>query len=257
MNTPIRWHKVFGVAALLFGVSLAQAQHSGDVWVGRSSAGQLKISSQGYVPEENYHTLYPVSGLLNGWTDDSPGFDHISTDDPPADLYRLQSGAQIWLEVVALDPAFRLIDSVFQILDAPGEQTYLGDHTLHVHNTWHINSDDPAYDPDQCVWHAAFILRDTGSTQYVPSEPFTFSFTNVPVRPSGTPADGDFDADQDVDTDDYRALAACLGGPDLIPDPDDPEVTTCEVECLNAFDFDDDRDVDLRDFAGFQLVFGP
>ena len=250
MNIAIR--NVLGpaVLALMLGVWIrpAYAQHEGDVWVGRSADGQLTLSPQGYVPELNYKALSPVSGLLKGWSDDDPGFDRITTADPENDIYPLGPGCAIWLEVVEMEPAFRLIDAGFQILEDPGDDTYLGGYDLHVHNTWHINSVDPAYDPQQCVWHATIVLRDDGSTGYADSRELTFSFTNVPLRA----ADGDFDENGEVDLEDYTALVECMAGEGVLPGPDDPAVTTCEVECLNAFDFDEDRDVDLMDFACFQ-----
>lgn len=233
----------------------AAAQHTGDVWVARSLAGQLRVSPAGYQPDATYHALAPVSGLLNGWSDDSPGFDRVTADDPAGDAYRLEPGVQVWLRVVAVDAALRLIDTSFQILDEPGEETWLGNHTLHVHNVWHIDSDDPEFDPGRCVWHGTFLLRDAGGL-YTPSEPFTFRFANVPVRPPAQPADGDFDGSGATDAGDLAALAECLNGPDVAPAPDDPAVTQCEVACLNAFDFDDDRDEDLRDVAAFQVAFG-
>ena len=149
-------------------------------------------------------------------------------------------------------PAFRLIDGSFQIIQFPGQSTYLGGYNLHVHNIWHINSDSPLYDPDQCVWEATFELFDTGSTNYVTSEPFTMLFTNEPIE---TP-DGDFDQDGVVDLTDYEAFIECMGGPELRTDPADPDITICEVECAIRFDFDGDLDVDLADFARFQQRFG-
>lgn len=238
---------------LAFGVSVAQAQHQGDIWVGRTATGQLKIDPQGFIPAENYHTMNAVNGpFLWGWSDNDPGFDHVTADDPNNDVYVLESGAKLWLEVVSIDEAFQMIDNAFNFLNMPGQETYLGDHTLHVHNTWHIDSTDPAYDPDQCVWHATFILRDKGSTGYAASAPFTFNgFTNVTLQD----LDGDFDDDLDVDGDDFAAFTECMDGAGAIPNPGDPAITTCEVACLNAFDFDDDRDVDVVDFAEFQVVF--
>ena len=58
-------------------------------------------------------------------------------------------------------------------------------------------------------------------------------------------APGDFDLDGDVDLDDYRSLASCLYGPDVVPPPG------CEVKDLDG----NDR-VDLGDFAAFQAAFG-
>ena len=189
--------------------------------------------------------------FLNGWGDNDPGFDRIVDPEPEADVYPLETGVEVWLELVSADPAVRLIDSGFQIIDDPGESTLLGGANLHVHNNWHINSDDPAFDPQQCVWQMTFVLVDEGSTGYETSEPLKFSFTNVPLEQWA----GDFDDNGSVDRDDHVALYECLSGPGEIPAPDDPAVTTCEVECLNGFDFDEDRDVDLRDFAELQLAF--
>jgi hypothetical protein len=58
-------------------------------------------------------------------------------------------------------------------------------------------------------------------------------------------ATGDIDTNGFVDLEDYFYFDICLSlsGPDQTP---------IFEECLAAFDFDDDNDVDLRDFAGFQ-----
>ncbi|MCP4594457.1 MAG: carboxypeptidase family protein [bacterium] len=63
---------------------------------------------------------------------------------------------------------------------------------------------------------------------------------------------GDYDADEDIDLDDLAALIDCLSGPDVAPVPAEP---TCAHLCLAAFDFDDDQDVDLRDYAEFHAIF--
>jgi hypothetical protein len=235
--------------------SLAAAQHLGDVWVGHSAAGQIAIHPGGFVPDLNYHQLYPVSGLLRGWTDADPGYDHFTSADPNSDILPLQSGAQVWLQVVAIDAAFRLIDSAFNILDTAGQSTYLGGFNLHVHNTWHINSSDPAFDPQQCVWRITVYLHDAGTTGYADSAPMTFAFTNVAVRPVTQPATDDFDGSGGVGPADWRAAAECFSGPGLRPTPDNPAITACEVTCLNAFDFDNDLDLDLTDFAAFQRLY--
>jgi hypothetical protein len=242
-----------GVAAVvvLALTSHAFAQHDGDVWVGRTAAGQLIVSPSSYVPAENFKDLFPVSGLLKGWTDDDPGFDRLVDAEPEADVYPLEPGVEVWIEVLWVEPAFRLIDNSLHILDEPGEQSLLGDHTLHVHPTWHINSNDPLFDPEQCVWQGAFVLRDFGSTNYEDSEPLVFSFTNVELRE----ADGDFEENGTVDVEDWTALAECMAGPEVLPEPDDPEITTCVVECLNAFDFDVDGDVDIVDVGVFTQLF--
>ena len=54
----------------------------------------------------------------------------------------------------------------------------------------------------------------------------------------------DFDADGAVDLDDMNAFDSCMGG------PEDQLAIGCEV-----FDSDRDVDVDLADFAAFQVAF--
>jgi hypothetical protein len=241
--------------ALLLPPSMPNAafgQHRGDVWIGRTGDGTLAISptDASFIPEQNYVVLGPSGGVFPGWSDDDPGFDSmtISTNG----VFPMDPGADVWLEVVDMEPAFRLVTDSLEVLNEPGESArFPGGHRVHEHWTWNIQSTHPEFDPEQCVWRATFFLRDEGTTGYESSRNFTFQFTNVPLRT----ADGDFDEDGLVDQTDYAAFATCLFGPDATPLPDDPDVTTCEVECLNAFDFDADDDVDVADFARLQERF--
>jgi hypothetical protein len=170
--------------AIILGIatSAAYGQHTGDVFVGRSAAGQLKASpvgSGGYIPDQNIKLLPPVSGLFNGWSDNNPGFDHIVTDQPDLDFYVLQSGTSVRLQVVQVDPAFQAISPSFVVIDDPGESMLLGTNTLHNHPTYLINSDQAQFDPEKVLWRATFKLVDTGSTAYSPSDNFTFYFATV------------------------------------------------------------------------------
>ena len=66
---------------------------------------------------------------------------------------------------------------------------------------------------------------------------------------------GDYDGNGSVDLVDFAALCAGLAGPEVLPPPPSPD---CGVAYEDAFDFDTDGDVDLRDLAEFILVFdGP
>ncbi|MCG3131577.1 MAG: hypothetical protein FLDDKLPJ_02381 [Phycisphaerae bacterium] len=230
-------------------VPVAFAQHADDVFVGRSSADQLKIA--GFPVNLSLVYLPPSDGILHGWADNNPGFDRVITDDPDRDLFRMRSGANVFLVIEAIDPAFRVIDGSFNVFDEPGEAARLGNENLHTHLIWHIDDRDADFDPAQCLWDATFFLHDDNG-RHGDSASFTMSFTNVPLRD----ADGDFEPDGDVDLDDHRAAVVCLSGPAVRPAPDDPDVTTCETECVNAFDLDADRDVDLRDVAQMQNRFG-
>jgi hypothetical protein len=67
---------------------------------------------------------------------------------------------------------------------------------------------------------------------------------------------GDSEPDGDVDLDDYALLHDCLGGPEATPAPGGSGAAA--YDCRRAFDFDQDEDVDLLDFARFQqAVTGP
>lgn len=192
--------------AMVFGITLsignAGAQHVGDVWVGRTAAGQLDVG--GFADAGVGKYLAPSSGLFPGWSDNDPGFDRLITDDPDNDLFMLAAGAQIRLEVVAFDPAFRAVDTSFNLLDMPGEQTLLGTSSLHTHLTWNINVNDPQFDPDEYLWEATFRLLDTGATGYAPSNDVTLKFTNVDVLP------GDVNGDDMVDMLDISGFIALL-----------------------------------------------
>jgi hypothetical protein len=63
---------------------------------------------------------------------------------------------------------------------------------------------------------------------------------------------GDYDGDGHVGIADFEAFAECLGGPAVMPSPDPPP---SGEECLQAFDFNLDQDVDLHDFAAFSIGF--
>lgn len=171
---------VAATAALAAALALAEparAQHTGDVVVGRTSAGRLRIG--GFIPDQNIVVLPPVSGLFNGWSDNNPGFDRLVTSEPENDFHTLQSGVQVRIEVVSVDPAFMAVSSSLVIIDDPGERILLGGSTLHAHLTWLINSNEPDFDPLKVLWRANFRLVDTGSTSYAPSDPFTFYFAST------------------------------------------------------------------------------
>lgn len=70
------------------------------------------------------------------------------------------------------------------------------------------------------------------------------------LRPT-TRSRGDFDGDGDVDLSDYAFLSDRLAT--IGPAPD--QSSSLADLCVGAYDSDQDDDVDLRDFAAFQLAF--
>jgi hypothetical protein len=163
------------VCVVAWGSAMVCAQDM-DVRVGRTAAGQLKVGGYDF---EMVLPLKPTSGIIEGWSGRDPGLANLSVSDPPNDWLTLQSGAQIWLRVVALDPAFRVISPSLAILDEPGEEALLGSHLFDQHPTWHIDSENPDFDPVGCIWEGQFVVRDLGTTLYADSDAFTLKFTNL------------------------------------------------------------------------------
>ncbi|MCK4660929.1 MAG: hypothetical protein KAV82_15520 [Phycisphaerae bacterium] len=62
---------------------------------------------------------------------------------------------------------------------------------------------------------------------------------------------GDLDRDGDIDLGDVSIFVDCMTGPGPAEAPPD-----CSADQFNLADIDDDVDVDLIDFSGFQVVFG-
>lgn len=98
---------------------------------------------------------------------------------------------------------------------------------------------------------AAFELRISPVEMWLFTR-LTKGSTGVAVIPNLDPeirasSSGDFDFDGVSDLVEFAATALCLEGPDQ---------ATCCPECCRL-DLDGDSDVDLRDFAGLQLMFDP
>ena len=74
-----------------------------------------------------------------------------------------------------------------------------------------------------------------------------FDDVNLVAQPVGAALDGDFDADCDVDLDDFVQFILCLAGPDQPPSKSCPPT-------IDA-DLDGDLDVDLFDYSVFSASF--
>jgi uncharacterized delta-60 repeat protein len=86
--------------------------------------------------------------------------------------------------------------------------------------------------------YAGFISKEGAATYSLPAPTLTLRYNMPPLSPA------DFDADGDVDLNDYQVWSACLQGP----------VIASGSGCA-AKDLDADGNVDLADFARFQREF--
>ena len=73
-----------------------------------------------------------------------------------------------------------------------------------------------------------------------------YAENTVGFRVARSPGYGDFDGDDDVDTDDHAFVASAMTG---------PVETVTPGSGHEACDYGDDGHVDLSDFARFQNVF--
>jgi hypothetical protein len=254
--------------------ALAPAQHEGDLFVGRSGDGRLVLDTvSGHHPQAEVVVLPEIEGneWVSGWSLDDPGWDHVLTDDPPRDVYRLEVGADIYAYIAEMDPGFRIGLSLFdwrrEPLNEQDRWIWLGDHELHEHYDWNIydldlcfmcfepapppecTTDPPAVDCHQKkVWLCTIILKDEGTTQYEDSAPFTLMFTN---DPDFVLKSGDIDLNGTVDLADFATFAVCYGL--TLPAPPGGN---CSPREAVASDLDGNGQINLSDFATFAVNFG-
>ncbi len=154
----------------------AGGQHAGDVIIGRDAAGKLKVEFD----FSTVSSLSSVSTPIQGWVGDEPGLEALADDEPDEDFFTLASGNNIVFELVSFASAFKVYTPGFgQLLDTPGEMWDMGP-SPHTHANWFIDSTDAGYSTGQQFWDGTFRIRDTGSTGYTMSDPFTLRFSNIP-----------------------------------------------------------------------------
>jgi hypothetical protein len=151
-----------------------------DVEVGVDSTGKLKVEFA-----DPYELPLLGGGLLAGWGSDDPGFANLEADEPAEDLFVLDPDANIEVEFVSVDDAFNMWIPPFfgEILDTPGERWDLGGSVFDIHPFWHIDSDDPGFNPLQTEWEITLKLVDTRpelGVAHADSDPFTLRFNPVP-----------------------------------------------------------------------------
>ncbi|MFO0838094.1 MAG: hypothetical protein U1D55_06160 [Phycisphaerae bacterium] len=159
------------------------AGHDEDVTVGRSSAGVL-------IGEADSVSLFPLDPIppgnpfgFQGFSRADPGFKALDLDEPAADFFTLQAGADIRVRVDGLDPALKMLDGASFAPIPVGGTFALGGPGFDTHPVWFIDTADPAYDPYRAAFTVTMHLEDTGTTAYAPSS--SFSLNLIPEPSSG------------------------------------------------------------------------
>jgi hypothetical protein len=149
-----------------------------DVEVGVTSGGQLAFPAFDF----GVVSLDPVDpgnpfGLI-GYSGQDPGW---AAEGAPEGLLALADGAEVYVQILSISPALRMLDPNAGLVDIPaGSSWRLGGPEFDGHPLWLIDRTHPAYDPDAGPWVVTWRLVDQGATQYSPSENGAFSFVPEP-----------------------------------------------------------------------------
>ena len=210
------------------------------------------------------------TGLIVGWAENSNGKDRafLYIDDAMVDLGTVGGRLESWAsdinshgDIVGKSDfsgtACRWKDGVGADLNQlipPGSDWVLYDATAINDNGWIVG-----WGNYKGVRQAFLLVPGTEdcNSNGVPDECDISGDPNIDCNGTGIPDEcenlnGDYDADGDVDLDDYAAFADCLAGPELVPGITQPQ---CAAACKAAFDLDGDGDVDLADFAQLQILY--
>jgi hypothetical protein len=217
----------------------ALAQHEGDVWLGMTSAGQVRLSPPevgGFDPLRM--TAFLEEELEDRFTDDRPGFDGNVESSPEHDFYSIferEGTSDLWLVAVSdPSPALTIRYTSRYVIDEAGESLPLGA-DVHRHVIYRISKNESdGYDPIRVHWSCDFVIEDRGSTGLQTSAPFTMYFSTVKCLL------GDVNQDAEVNFDDIDPFVVVLT---------DPAAASVEDRC--AADADRDGYVTFDDIDAF------
>ncbi len=216
-----RWIAAICVAAIAIGVAgsvIAGGSQHRDIFVGKTKASALSNGEVLSLRDENDAVLFlsEVDGILKGWADNNPGWN--AADGSAAGEEPMSQGAQLFFEVSGFDGAFKAYDQVFNILHDDGDMGELGGHDLHVHYTWHVDTQDAEFDADRVGWTGAYEIVDLGTTEYGAAPHAVF------FRPEACASviEGDVDQDGIVSPLDIQAFWSVVA---------DPSAATMQERC--------------------------
>ena len=227
--------------------SLQAQTHTGDIAVGRTSDGKLKVANlpDPRIDLECLEAVPQGHPFFSGWFGNVTGFDRITEAGPDPNFFPLQSGAQVHLHLVVGAQGFQVVNALnLAVIDQPGEELLLGGSILHIHPFWNFNislaTGEMVLPADFAgSLFATFKLTDNGSTGYADSEPFTLAFSNT-SHPLA-----DINQDGLVDPSDLTALSQNW-----------LDVSCTHPDWCERADIDHNGVVDLGDFSriGFQWM---
>lgn len=175
-------------AAILLPTTQLAAQildHPEGWYIHRGANNQLKADFLSLIIQRltQRNSNYP------GWLDNSRSFEEVDWTDPGLDIFPIDPGTQIVLEMGLIDPAFSMRDpNDLSKVFATGSQFFIGVGGTHfeVFPWWYLDSTDPQFDPAQKIWRAQFRFIDLTGT-HDPSEWLDPGMQAIPWIPAPGP----------------------------------------------------------------------
>lgn len=158
--------------------ALAQHDHEGDVTIGRNAAGQLMLEFE--QPDEPLGRLDIPA--FSGWFSDEPGFRSLEDDEPDEDLFTLDPGSFIRVEILGIGSGgFAVLPPDFDVVAddfggsklLPGAVFDLGAPDFDNHPFWVVSDAD--WDGATMSFDFAFRVVD-GNGVHGASPSYTSTF---------------------------------------------------------------------------------
>lgn len=153
----------------------AHEDHEAGLMIGRSGANQVKFE----LGHPGQTIRLEPTVFHDGWAGEFC-VEALSVNESDEDMYKLGGESSIVLKVLDIDPEFYVgLMSGGPLFNKAGDLISLGGENLHTHLLWYI-SNSVLGETWTGTRQVTLQLIDEGSTNYLPSDAFTLTFTNVP-----------------------------------------------------------------------------
>lgn len=135
------------------------------------------------------HNLIQRDPAYPGWLDNAVPFEEVDWTDPGLDIFPIDPGTHIVLEMGSIDPAFsmRHPNDLSRVV-TPGSQMFIGigGTNFMTYPWWYLDRTDPLFDPQREIWTARFRFVDLTGT-HLPSAWIDPAFQARPWVPAPGP----------------------------------------------------------------------
>ncbi len=150
---------------------------------GEAGEGALQIE---FLWDVHHRMNDPLLPGLSGWQDADLAFEEFPATDPARNIYPIDAGTNIALEIIDFEPGVKLRDpaNTDSFIAAPGETFAIGKGgtSFFTYPIWHIDDTAEGWTP-KATYAASFRLIDT-SGLLDPSPAYTFLMDPDPAIPA-------------------------------------------------------------------------